>query len=68
MKANSIIFNKPKGNRESYFAAHKNNNSWIINHKSPRKINTVTSPQMKSPSFLKELSIIDNSMLSRKKQ
>ena len=36
--------------------------------KSPTKINTVTSPKMKSPSTPDELSIIDNAMLTRTKQ
>ena len=35
MKDNDAIFNKPKGKRESYFVSNKNNNSWIINNKSP---------------------------------
>ena len=68
MKANGVIFNKPKVKRESYFVTNRNNNSWIINDKSPTKINTITSPKMKSPSNPDELSIIDNSMLARKKQ
>ena len=34
MEANVVIFNKPKGKRESYFVTNKNNNSWIINNKS----------------------------------
>ena len=68
MKANCVILNKPKGKRESYFVTNRNNNSWIIRNKSPTKINTETSPKMKSPSTPDELSIIDNSMLTRKKQ
>ena len=36
--------------------------------KSPTKINTVTSPKMKSPSTPDEWSIIDNAMLTRTKQ
>ena len=68
MKANGIIFNKLKGNQESYFVSNKNNNSWIISDKSPTKVNTVTSPKMKSPSTSDELSVIDNSILTRKKQ
>ena len=67
MKANGIIFNKLKGNQESYFVSNKNNNSWIISDKSPTKVNTVTSPKMKSPSTSDELSVIDNSILTRKK-
>ena len=39
--------------------------SLVIKHK---KTNSVTSPKMKSPSTLEELSTIDNSMLTRKKQ
>ena len=50
MKANNVIFNKPKGIRESYFVGNKNNNSWIIIDESPTKVNTATSPKMKSPS------------------
>ena len=53
---NGIIFNKPKGKRESYFVTNKNNNSWIISGKSPTKVNTVTFPKMKSPSTPDELS------------
>ena len=53
---NGIIFNKPKGKRESYFVTNKKNNSWIISDKSPTKVNTVTSPKMKSPSTPDELS------------
>ena len=68
MKANGVIFNKPKAKPESYFVTNRNSNSWIISDKSPTKINTVTSPKMKSPSTPDELSIIDNSMLTRKKQ
>ena len=68
MKANGVIFSKPKGKRESYFVTNGNNNSWIISDKSPTKINTVTSPKIKSLSTPDELSIIDNSMLTRKKQ
>ena len=68
MKANGVIFNKLKGKRESYFVTNKNNNSWIINDQSPTKINTVTSPKSKSPSTPNELSVMDNSMLTRKKQ
>ena len=55
VKANAAIFNKPKGNQESYFVTNSNNNSWIISDKSPTKINTVTSPKMKSPSTPDEL-------------
>ena len=61
-------FNQPKAKRESYFVTNKNNNSWIISDKSPTKINTVTSPEMKSPSTPDELSIIDNSMPTRKRK
>ena len=68
MKANGVIFNKPKGKRETYFVTNRNNISWIINNKSPAKINTVISPKIKPPSTPYELSIIDNSMLTRKKQ
>ena len=34
MKDNSVIFNKPKGKRKSYFVTYKNNNygSLVINH------------------------------------
>ena len=68
IKANGVIFNKPKGKREFNFVAHKNNNSWIISDKSPTTVNTVASPKMLSPITPDELSIIDNSMLTRKKQ
>ena len=68
MRANGVIFSKPKGKQESYFVTNTNNNSWIISDKSPIKINTVTSPKMKSPSTPDELSIIDNSKLTRKYQ
>ena len=64
MRANGVIFNKPKGKRESYFVTNTNNNSF--SDKSPTKINTVTSPKMKLPSTPDELSVIDNSMLTRK--
>lgn len=37
------LFNKLKKNQESYFATNKNKNSWIINDKSPTKVNTATS-------------------------
>ena len=68
MKANGVIFNKPKAKRESYFVTNKNNNSWTVSDKSPTKINTVTFPKMKSPSTAVELSTIDNSMLTTKQQ
>ena len=68
MKANGIIFNKPTGKRESYFVTNRNNNLWIISDESPTIINTVTSPKMKPPSTPDELSIIDNPMVTRKKQ
>ena len=62
MKANDVIFNEPKGKRASHFITNKNNNSSIISDKSPTKINSVTSPKMKSPSTPDESSVIDNSM------
>ena len=68
MKINAVIFNKLKGKRESYFVTNRNNNSWIISDKSPTKINTATYPKVKSLSTPDELSITDNSMLTRKKQ
>ena len=68
IKANGIIFNKPTGKPESYFVTNRNNNLWIISDKSPTIINTVTSPKMKPPSTPDELSIIDNPMVTRKKQ
>ena len=68
MKINAVIFNKLKGKRESNFVTNRNNNSWIISDKSPTKINTTTSPKVKSLSTPDELSITDNSMLTRKKQ
>ena len=68
MKASVVIFNKSKRKRESYFVTNNNNNSWIISDKSPTKINTVASPKWKSTSTPDELSINDNSMLTRKKQ
>ena len=39
MQENAVIFNKPKEKRESYFVTNKNNKSWIISDKSPRKVN-----------------------------
>ena len=68
MKINAVIFNKLKGKRESNFVTNRNNNSWIISDKSPTKTNTTTSPKVKSLSTPDELSITDNSMLTRKKQ
>ena len=67
MKVNGVNFNKPKGKRDSYFVTNRKSNSRIISNKSPTKINTVTFPKMKSPSTPDKLSIIDNSMLTRKK-
>ena len=64
--ANGIIFNKPKGKQKTYFVANSNNKSWIINNKSPIKLKTVTSPEMTSHSTPDELSIIGNSMLTKK--
>ena len=63
-----VSFSISRKENKSYFVTNRNNNSWIISDKSPTKINTVTSPKMKSPSTPDELSIIDNSMLTRKKQ
>ena len=64
--ANGIIFNKPKGKQKTYLVANSNNNSWIINNKSSTKLKTVTSPEMTSHSTPDELSIIGNSMLTKK--
>ena len=66
MKDNGVTFNKPKGERESYFVTN-NNNSWIISNKSPAKVKTVTSPKLISPSTPDEISIFDNAMLTSKK-
>lgn len=59
MKANGVIFDRPKGKQKSYFVSNNNSNSWMISDKSPTKTITVTSPK---------LSIIDKSVLTRKKQ
>ena len=67
-KDNGVIFNKPKGKRESYFVANKNNNSWIISNKSPTKVKTVTAPKLISLSTPDETSIFDNAMLTSKKK
>ena len=68
MKDNGTIFNKPKGKRESYFVANRNNNSWIISNKSPTKVKTATSPKLTSHSTPDEISIFDNVMLTGKKK
>ena len=68
MEDNGVIFNKPKGKRESYFVTNRNNNSWINSNKSPTKVKTVTSPKLTSPSTPDEISIFDNTMLTSKKK
>ena len=68
MKDNGVIFNEPKGKRESYFVTNKNNNSWIISNKSPTKIKTVTSPKMTSPNTPDEIAVFDNAMVTSKKK
>ena len=68
MKDNDVIFNKPKGKRESYFVANKNNNSWIISNKSSTKVKTVTSAKFTSCSTPDEIPVFDNVMLTSKKQ
>ena len=65
---NGVTFNKPKGKGGSYFVTNKNNNSCIISNKSPKKVKTVTSPKLISPSTPDEISIFDNTMLTSKKQ
>ena len=57
-----------KENEIFFFATNKNSNSWIISNKSPEKVKAVTFPKVTSPSILDEWSIIDISMLTRKKQ
>ena len=37
MKANDVIFNKPKGKRELHFVNNRNSNSSIISNKSEQK-------------------------------
>lgn len=37
MKANGVVFSKPKEKWESYFATDKNNNSYITSDKTPKK-------------------------------
>ena len=64
IKANGVIFNKPNGKQESYFASNKSSNSWIISDKSPAKAKTVTFTKMTSRSTPDELSIIGNPMLA----
>ena len=63
-----VSFSISRKENKSYFVTNRNNNSWIISDKSPTKINTTTSPKVKSLSTPDELSITDNSMLTRKKQ
>ena len=68
MKVNGVIFNKPKGKRETYFVTNQNNNSWTINNKSQTKVKTMTSAKLSSPSTPDEISVFDNAMLTSKKQ
>ena len=63
-----VSFSISRKENKSYFVTNRNNSSWIISDKSPTKINTVISTKMKTHSTPDELSIIDNSMLTRKKQ
>ena len=68
LKDNGVIFNKPKGKRESTFLTNKTNSSWIITNKLPAKVKTVTSRKLTSPSTSDEISLFDNAILTSKKQ
>ena len=67
MEDNGVIFNKPKGKRESYFVTNNINRLWIISDKSPIKVKTVTSLKLVWPSTPDEISVIDKTMVTRKK-
>ena len=61
---------KKKRKLESYFVTNNNNNNnlCIIRDKSPTKVKIITFPKMEWPNSTNEISIIDNPMLTWKKQ